>query len=174
MNTEERRAAIVCALREQVGPVSASALAARFGVSRQIIVGDVALLRAKDVPIFATPRGYLLEQEGPSCIRRTIACCHSGEDPLAEELFTVVDFGGEVVDVIVEHPIYGQISGQLHIQSRFDVQRFLEKLKTEQAKALSSLTGGIHLHTISCPSEEIYERILQSLSGKDILLPNGD
>ena len=64
--------------------MSASALAARFGVSRQIIVGDVALLRAKDVPIFATPRGYLLEQEGPSCIRRTIACCHSGEDQLAE------------------------------------------------------------------------------------------
>lgn len=174
MNAEERREAIVAALREQVGPVSAGALAGRFGVSRQVIVGDVALLRARDVPIFATPRGYVLEQAGRGRLLRTIACCHSGEEILAEELFTVVDFGGEVIDVIVEHPIYGQISGQLHIQNRFDVQCFLEKLRSGQAKALSSLTGGIHLHTISCPSEEIYERILQSLSQKGILLPSGD
>jgi len=174
MNAEERREAIVAALRGQVGPVSAGALAGRFGVSRQVIVGDVALLRAREIPIFATPRGYLLEQDGRGRILRTIACCHNGEELLADELNTIVDFGGQIIDVIVEHPIYGQISGQLHIQTRFDVQCFLEKLQSAQAKALSSLTGGIHLHTISCPSEEIYERILQSLSRKGILLPNGD
>lgn len=175
MNAKQRREAIVSLLRQQTKPISATALAKEFGVSRQIIVGDIALLRAGDLPVLATPRGYLLQGQGSGGqILRTIACRHQGEQQLAAELYTVVDFGGSLIDVIVEHPIYGQLSGQLQIHTRYDADQFLQQLKSQQATSLSILTNGIHLHTISCPNEEIYQRILQSLDQQGILMKVSD
>ena len=87
-----------------------------------------------------------------------------------EELYTVVDLGGEVLDVIVEHAVYGQLIGQLQIRSRFDVDAFVEKLNQYRAAPLSSLTEGIHLHTLSCPSEEVFSRIQKALRESGILL----
>ena len=107
------------ALEEAVGPVSAAALAERFSVSRQIIVGDVALLRAGGTDILATPRGYLLGGRGGG-VERTVACVHAPEE-MERELNAIVDAGGEVVDVIVEHPVYGQLTGLLGVRSRYDV-----------------------------------------------------
>ena len=63
-SAEARRRAVAQILEEAEGPVSAAALARRFSVSRQIIVGDVALLRAGGADILATPRGYLLGGRG--------------------------------------------------------------------------------------------------------------
>ena len=60
MRAEERRQAIRELLQNSKQPVSASVLAARFAVSRQIIVGDIALLRAAGADISATPRGYVI------------------------------------------------------------------------------------------------------------------
>ena len=168
MDAAARRQAIARRLTQAEGPVSAAALAREFSVSRQIIVGDVALLRAGGMDIYATPRGYTLPGE-PAALTRTVACIHPGEDT-ARELEIMVDNGCQVVDVVVEHPIYGQITGQLHLSSRYDVQEFIRFVSENQAKLLSDLTGGIHLHTLRCPSEDAYRRVLDELDRAGFLL----
>ena len=177
MDSAWRRQEIVRQLSASEQPVSASLLAGRFGVSRQIIVGDIALLRAAGEEIFATPRGYVLRRQEGNTLRRplscTVACRHSREQ-LGEELYAIVDNGGGVEDVIIEHAVYGQISGQLQLFSRYDVEAFLKKLEDNEASPLSSLTGGIHLHTISYPSEEVRLRILDDLKTRGILYHQGE
>jgi transcriptional regulator of NAD metabolism len=170
MDATQRRQKIIEILRQNSQPLSANAIAARFTVSRQIIVGDIALLRASNIAISATPRGYILLDQSSETneITHTIACRHN-MDKLVDELYTVVDNGCGLIDVIVEHSIYGQISGQLHIFSRYDADCFLEKLKKNHAMPLSDLTDGVHLHTISCSSEKAYERVLSELKKKGIL-----
>ena len=129
VRAEERRQAVLKLIEQSEKPGSAAALASRFSVSRQIIVGDIALLRAADVQIFATPRGYMMKpEEKPSGKDYTIACRHR-QDQIAQELYAVVDNGGQVLDVIVEHAVYGQISGQLQLSSRYDVDCFVRKLE---------------------------------------------
>lgn len=170
MNAGIRREKIVQRLEKAEGPVSATALAKELGVSRQIIVGDIALLRAAEHAITATPRGYVLErQESERGKRFTIACRHD-KDQLRTELYTIVDYGGGVLDVIVEHPIYGQLAGKLQVFSRYDADQFCEKLDNHQAPPLCDLTGGIHLHTILCPDEETFHRIEQQLHNQGILV----
>lgn len=166
----KRREGIHNILIQSSEPVNATALAKIFNVSRQVIVGDIALLRAASVSILATPRGYLLEQR-PSAAKvlRTIACKH-GPEGLAEELYAIVDHGGGIIDVIVDHPVYGQISGQLQIYSRYDAEGFIQKIEANRVAPLSVLTDGVHLHTIACPSEAVYERILSVLGEKGLLL----
>ena len=170
----QRREAIIKILSHSSEAVSASTLAARLKVSRQIVVGDVALLRAAGEQITATPRGYLLEksksQQEDSRYIRTIACKHHLGDGLARELYTVVDNGGELVDVIVEHPLYGQLSGPLKIRSRYDAKAFLDKVEEYSAQPLAALTDGIHLHTLACADEEAFQRIVQALAEQGILL----
>ena len=168
MEAVERRRAIAQRLAQADGPVSAAALAKAFSVSRQIKVGDVALLRAGGMEIFATPRGYILPGE-PAALTRTVACVHSGGE-MARELEIMVDQGCQVVDVVVEHPVYGQLTGQLHLSSRYEVQEFIRSVSENQAKLLSDLTGGIHLHTLRCPSEEAYQRVLEELDRAGFLL----
>ena len=124
---QARRQAVAQALEEGVGAVSAAALAERFSVSRQIIVGDVALLRAGGTDILATPRGYLLGGRGGG-VERTVACVHAPEE-MERELNAIVDAGGEVVDVIVEHPVYGQLTGLLGVRSRYDVAEFVRRVE---------------------------------------------
>ncbi len=110
MNAAERRGRILEYLRSSDGPLAAAALAQKLSVSRQIIVGDVALLRAVGHPVTATPRGYVLDGPRPGIVR-TVACVHSGAD-MERELTLVVDQGCTVENVIVEHPVYGQITGR--------------------------------------------------------------
>lgn len=171
MNTAERREAILGILRQGSEPVSASELARRMKVSRQVVVSDVALLRAAGQDISATPRGYVLEGSGApeTGIRFTVACRHDTLS-MAGELYTVVDNGGGLLDVTVEHSIYGQITAPLRIFSRYDADEFMKKIASLRAKPLSDLTGGIHLHTISCKDEAAAERIRQALAEKGFLL----
>lgn len=169
MDSAQRRETIRLALQESSAPVSAGAFARKLGVSRQIIVGDVALLRAAGAPISATPRGYVMQEEnGGRGLTRTIACCH-GREGIAKEMYAVVDNGCGVLDVTVEHAVYGQISGQLHVFSRYDVDDFVKKLAKSASLPLCNLTGGVHLHTIVCPDEEAYRRVLQRLKEEGIL-----
>ena len=170
MDASERRENIIKLLGKAEQPVSASALAAKFDVSRQIIVGDIALLRAAGSDISATPRGYVISQQNGGVIRQ-IACRHSSED-MQKELYAVVDEGCTVIDVIVGHPVYGQLTGSLQLSSRFDVNQFILKCSQSSAHPLSLLTGGIHLHTISCPDEAAYQRVKHSLDSLGILLPD--
>ena len=161
MQAESRRQNIIRILRSSTGPVSAGQLAGTFGVSRQIIVGDIALLRASGTEITATPRGYVLTRGAEGIIHR-IPCRHRPEE-MKEELQILVDNGCLIRDVIVEHPIYGQLVGQLDIATRYDVDEFIAKVSQSDAAPLSDLTGGIHLHTIFCPDEEVYRRVLDKL-----------
>ncbi len=166
MNGEMRRRAIRERLEKSGGPVSASALAREFSVSRQVAVGDVALLRAGGMEITATPRGYILPKASGG-LRRTLACRH-GVEEMEAELNAIVDQGCTAVDVIVDHPVYGQLTGPLHLSSRYDVSQFMER--SRNVSPLSLLTDGIHLHTVVCPDEAAFQRVRQSLRELGILL----
>lgn len=161
MDAQERRQRIAQRLGESAGPVSAAALARELSVSRQIIVGDVALLRAGGLEITATPRGYVLPRP-PAGVVCTFACRHRGEEMQAE-LNAMVDQGCTVLDVIVEHPIYGQLTGPLRLSSRYDVEQFIARCREEEAAPLSQLTEGVHLHTVLCPSQQAAARVRLSL-----------
>ena len=169
MTAEERREGVWKALARSSQPVSASALAKEFGVSRQIIVGDVALLRAAGAAIDATPRGYVILRDSMTGVVKQIACRHSAEE-MEAELNVIVDQGCTVIDVIVEHPIYGQLTGPLHLSNRYDVSRFIARSAEEDALPLSNLTEGIHLHTLSCPDEAAFQRVKNVLRELGVLL----
>ena len=168
MEAASRRQAILDRLRSADRPVSASALAAGLNVSRQIIVGDIALLRAGGAEISATPRGYV-RPRATDGITRTIACRHTLAQT-GQELDILVDNGCTVLDVIVEHPVYGQLTGQLQISSRYDVEQFLARIRDSDAAPLSMLTGGLHLHTLCCPNEDAYTRACAALKAAGLLL----
>ena len=168
MNVAERREHILEYLRETDRPLSATVLAGRLSVSRQIIVGDVALLRAAGEDITATPRGYVLERPRAG-FSRTVACLHSPED-MERELTLMVDQGCTVENVIVEHPVYGQLTGPLDLSSRYDVAEFIRKVEKNAARPLSALTDGIHLHTLRCPDRETLERTVRALDEAGFLV----
>ena len=168
MKAEERRAVIAQTLTAD-RPISATALAGRFSVSRQIIVGDIALLRAQGMDITATPRGYVLGSGRDAGIRRTVACVH-GFDGMEHELNIMVDNGCTVLDVVIEHAVYGQLTGELHLRSRHDVAEFMARSRENGGSPLSTLTGGIHTHTLLCPDEESFERCCAELRGAGLLL----
>ena len=166
---QARRAAVEQALEQAGGPVSAAALAKQFSVSRQIIVGDIALLRASGANITATPRGYITER-GRGGLCRTVACIHNSLADMERELNIMVDNGCTVLDVVIEHAVYGQLTGELRLTSRHDVRQFIGRITAEQAPPLSTLTGGIHLHTLSCPDEAAFERTKSALRALHVLL----
>lgn len=168
MNAAQRRKVILERLTEADAPLSASVLAGELGVSRQIVVGDVALLRASGTQIDATPRGYQLH---PAARGYTgiLACVHSTSDQMREELYTVVDQGGIVVDVAVENPLYGELRGNLNLASRYDVDHFIQQAADTPECLLSRMTGGVHLHTLSCPTPEAFRRIEAALDAKGLL-----
>lgn len=170
MNSEDRRENIESILKNNTEPITATALAKKFSVSRQVIVGDIALMRAAGIKISATPRGYILN--GGNEISEnvfTVACRHNNEN-MAKELYAVVDNGGTILDVIVEHPIYGEISGELQISTRYEADMFLEKIRNNEAQPLMRLTDGIHLHTIKCRDEKTRIRIIDALKKENIIL----
>ena len=159
MTAIERRNAIYQVLSADT-PISATALAGRFGVTRQVVVGDIALLRAEGRSVIATPRGYIIP--APDGFLRTIACVHNAAQT-RDELNAMVDCGCTVIDVVVEHPVYGQLTAPLAISSRYDVEQFIEKMASASASPLSALTEGIHLHTLSCPDEAVFDHLRDKL-----------
>lgn len=166
MRSEMRRQEILNILRDAAAPLSASALAERFSVSRQIIVGDIALLRSAGAEILATPRGYVTLAAPKGLVRR-VAVKHDWEQTEAE-LNAVVDNGCTVLDVVVEHPVYGQITGSLEIGNRYEARQFIARCAASEP--LSRLTDGIHLHTLSCPDEDSFSRVRAALRGLGVLL----
>ena len=172
MNAETRRTKILEHLSHSTAPVSATVLAGLFSVSRQVIVGDIALLRAAGEEITATPRGYVIAKESAG-LTKTVAVQHSPERT-EEELCIFVDNGCIVEDVIVEHQFYGQIVGQLQLTNRYDVGQFMARLGNSGTSVLSSLTDGIHLHTIRCPDEAAFVRACEALNAAGILLQQND
>lgn len=170
MEKTTRREKLLRLLREATSPLTGTELAARFNVSRQVIVQDIAILRSAGQKILATPQGYVLPPlPGENWVRRTIACQHNRED-IEKELGIVVDHGGRVLDAAVEHPLYGELRGNLMISNRRDVRFFTSQLKESGANPLLALTGGIHLHTIEAPDEDVMNEILRELEKEGFLV----
>ena len=148
MHSDERRKAIADVLRAADAPVSASALAEKFSVSRQIIVGDIALLRSSGEEILATPRGYVTPREARGIVRR-VAVKHTPQE-MEAELNTIVDNGCTVIDVIVDHPIYGQLTGPLQISNRYEVSQFIAGKWRAYARDESSAQKTLTIRIVAC------------------------
>lgn len=161
-----RRKKILDLIARAEKPVSGSALGKATGVSRQVVVQDIALLRTEGHPITATARGYVLEKSNEPV--RLFKLCHTSEQT-EEELCAVVDLGGCVIDVMVNHRTYGKMSAPLNIRSRRDVQKFMEELRSGKSIPLLNITSGYHFHHISAESNEILDEIEEVLRKKNFL-----
>jgi len=169
MNSKERRTYIRDLLIKNNITYKGQLLAEQLGVTRQVIVKDIAIIRAEGVNIIATPEGYLIPSEESNYVRRVIAVSH-GRDDIYNELECIVKFGGVVEDVTVEHSLYGEIRSMLMIKTIMEIEEFTKKFKESSVQPLSSLTKGIHLHTIRADNEEIIEAIIKELKDKNYLI----
>ncbi len=171
MEGDERRKRILEILHDKSQPISGSELSSMLGVSRQIIVQDIALLRATDKNILSTNKGYILFDEKLYMNRkkRIYKVKHKDEE-ISDELNTIVDCGGKILDVVVEHDIYGQISVDLIINSRADVDAFMKDIMKNKTKPLNDLTHGVHYHTVEAETEDTLEQIENELDRKGYLI----
>lgn len=170
MTGHERRQEIVNTIREAGKPVSGGKLAALFRVSRQVIVQDIALLRAAGYDILSTSRGYLIQQYPR--IQRIFTVRHSDEQ-IEEELNGIVDMGGCILDVFIEHKVYGKLRAAMNIRSRRQVEDFLESISNGTSSPLKNLTSGIHCHTVEAESEAVLDLIGEKLKEKGFYLSEG-
>jgi hypothetical protein len=167
---EERRAWLLEYLKKYRGPVTGTELAKKANVSRQVIVGDITLLKAHNEPIIATSRGYLYMPAAESgSAEKIIACCHD-RNRTEEELNMIVDHGVTVKDVKVEHPVYGDLTASIMVSNRQEVKAFIKEMNERKASLLSELTSGVHLHTLSAPSGRMIEKAVAALKEAGILV----
>ena len=166
MTGSDRRAEIVRQIKESKAPVSGQRMALAYGVSRQVIVQDIAILRAAGNDIVSTCRGYVCQKS--SYARRTIQVRHT-DDEIMEELNVIVDFGGTAEDVYIHHKVYGTLRAALGIRTRKQVQDFVEKIRSGQSSPLKNVTSGRHFHTISAETEEVLDAIEEELRKRHFL-----
>ncbi|MBQ2972959.1 MAG: transcription repressor NadR [Clostridia bacterium] len=168
MKAEERRKKISVFLMSESKAVSGSVLAERFGVSRQIIVQDISVLKASGYDILSTHNGYIVRKSPLS--ERVFKVRHTTEQT-EDELNCIVDLGGTVVDVFVWHKVYGRIEAKLNIFSRLHVKQFIEGVRSGKSTELMNITGGYHYHTVRAESEKILDEIYDALNAKDYIAP---
>ena len=166
----ERRNQILEILAESRQPVIGADLSERLGVSRQVIVQDMAILRAEGHEVLATPRGYLLNNIDAPMGQRAVLAVQHDASRTEEELCVMVDHGLYVIDVIVEHPIYGEMRGNLMLRTRVDVGRFISQMNKHEAPLLSALTDGVHMHTVEYNDPAVLEMALDELSRRGMLI----
>ncbi|MFA7196973.1 MAG: transcription repressor NadR [Anaerovoracaceae bacterium] len=171
MNGEKRRKSILAFLEKSKSPISGEKLAKAFDVSRQVIVQDIALLRASNCEITATNRGYLLAQR--QAMRRIFKVQHT-DAQIEEELNMIVDNGGRLLDVFIFHKIYGLIRADLPIKSRLDVQNFMEGISTGKSFPLKNVTSGFHYHTVLADDEKTLDLIQEKLKQAGFLAKLGE
>ena len=169
MTGSDRRQEILKNIKESDRPVSGSKLAKDYEVSRQVIVQDIALLRASGYDIISTNRGYVLE--GQTCAERVFKVRHTDEQ-LETELCTIVDLGGQVKNVMVNHKVYGHIEAELGITSRRKVKEFLEDIESGKSTPLKNITSDYHYHTVTADSEETLDLIEDELRKLGFLVEN--
>lgn len=152
---EKRRDFLLNILKGNNTPITGGELAKKANVSRQVIVNDITLLKAKNEPIIATSQGYLYHKQSitPGTFEKTIACYHTPEQA-ESELNLIVDHGVTVKDVKIEHPVYGDLTASIMVSNRNEVKQFIEKINETKAIYLSNLTHGIHIHTIFAKNEQ--------------------
>lgn len=171
LTANERREFILQLLKESSAPLTGSELASKTDVSRQIIVGDISILKARNEPIIATSQGYIyIRTETPKeNVERTIACNHPPEQT-EEELNLIVDYGVTIKDVKIEHPVYGDLTASILVSNRKEVAQFMKKIRETNASYLLELTNGIHLHTLSGESEKVLDEAEKALREAGFLI----
>ena len=169
MTGQERRDAMIEMIRNSEKPVSGTALAKEFAVSRQVIVQDIALIRAAGYEVLSTHRGYLLGHK--DSVTRIFKVSHTDEE-IADELNLIVDLGGKVQDVQVNHKVYGRMKADLGIHSRKQVQDFVEEIRSGKSSPLKNITSNYHYHTVEADSEEVLDLIGEELNKRGYLVNN--
>ena len=168
MGGKERREKILSLMGEAGGPISGERLAKLLGVSRQVIVQDIALLRTAGYDIIATNKGYFCASLAE--VSRVFHVNH-GADEIVEELNIIVDFGGTAVDVFVEHEPYGELRARLDVHTRREVQEFMESINSGNSSPLLTITCGDHYHTVRAATEELLDEIGEELDRHGFLKP---
>ncbi len=168
MNGNERRSKIIEILENSTVPVPGVALAKQLDVSRQIIVQDIALIRATNKGILSTNKGYVLDKHS-GCSR--ILKVHHENDQVETELTSIVDMGGTIQDVFVYHKVYGVIKADLNLHSRRDIAAYMKELASGKSSLLMNVTSGYHYHTVLADSKEILDEIQQELDRLGFLAP---
>jgi len=167
---ENRREQILSWLQASSTPLTGSELAERAQVSRQVIVGDITLLKARGIPIIATSQGYVhMDTPDSGQVERVVACSHP-PDQTKEELLLLVDLGILVKDVKIEHPVYGDLTASIMVSNRKEALQFLDKINETRAAYLSELTEGVHLHTLSAKDSTALDEAEQALFEAGFLL----
>lgn len=165
----QRRKEIIRLLLKENRALKGSYIANKFSVTRQIVVKDIAILRAEGHKIIATPEGYIISSNDNILYKRIFAVCHSSDD-IKEEFSSIIKYGGIIEDVIVEHPVYGELKSMLMIKTLNDIENFIDNFNNNDVKPLSILTSGVHLHTVSAESEEILNQIEHELKLKNMII----
>lgn len=170
MTGTERREAIVCSMQRDDSPLSGTTLASMYGVSRQVIVQDIALIRAAGYNVISTNKGYILNTPAENItVERVFKVKHTDEQ-IADELNSIVDLGGCVVNTMVNHKVYGRLEAPLNIRSRRNVNEFLNDIHSGKSSPLKNVTSDYHYHLVSADSEDTLELIENMLRDKQILV----
>ena len=167
MTGTERRTKIVELIQNSEKPLSGTALAKQCDVSRQVIVQDIALIRAYGYDIISTNRGYIIQE--PLVRERVFKVNHTDEQ-LEEELYSIIDLGGTVVNVMVNHRVYGHMEAELRINSRRKVEAFMEDIRSGKSSPLKNITSNYHYHKVAADSEETLDLIEEALRQKHFLV----
>lgn len=169
MSASRRQAMIINRLRQSNQPITGSQFAGEANVSRQVIVQDISILKAKKEPILATSRGYMIERKNDSTQSRIVAVKHTPKQT-EEELNIIVDHGVTIKDVTVEHALYGEITASIMVSNRMEVKQFIHKMNETKAPYLLTLSEGVHLHTLQADSVEKIDAVCKSLAEANMLL----
>ena len=171
MKAKQRRTEMANLLMSSKEPIAGGELARIYGVSRQIIVQDITILKASGYDILATHNGYIL-QKSPHA-ERAIRVCHTSEQT-EDELMTIISGGGSIVDVFVWHSAYGKITASLNIFSPLQIKQFIESVRSGVSTELMNVTGGYHYHTVRAANEAVLDAIERALAEKGYLAPGKD
>ncbi len=168
MKPYERRKELTSILCSEKGAVSGSKLAKELNCSRQIIVSDIAILKASGYDIISTNRGYIINSS--PLLEKVFKVKHTSEET-KEELNLIVGLGGIVADVFVWHKVYGKIKADLNIFSSLGIDKFIEGIKSGKSTELMNITDGYHYHTVKADSLETLNRIEYELNQRNFIVP---
>ncbi len=168
MKAADRRKAIVNLLLSSAEAISGARLSEEFGVSRQIIVQDISVLKGSGHDILSTHNGYIIQK---STLKERVFKVYHTTEETEDELNTIVNLGGTVVDVFVWHKVYGKMTAPLNIFSPLHIKQFIEGVRSGKSTELMNITGGYHYHTVRAESEQILDKIEQCLVSKNYIAP---
>lgn len=167
MKAEKRREEILSLIGNTENPIPANVLKERFNISRQVIVQDIAILRANGYDIISTNRGYVLNVKNQAS--RIFKCRHSFEE-IVDEGLIIIESGGRVEDIFVNHRIYGRISARLDLVNRMHVEELYRSLVSGASKPLMSVTDGYHYHTVTAENDAVLDEIEKKLRASGYLI----